>query len=185
MPSLADDQAYFCRGVGELEEYLLSNELFWPLSARPSLPRLTVGGLLLSQLRLQARTSSVKATGAVTQAEEDLIKLRGIWRAAWEHKATQEVHARLARWQDFLMEGQRSPDQRAKDYPHEVQGRVILQILKREAPGLARAWTRLEALDQVVKAAWLPGPLIWEMDLSVSFPGDEYWFLYGKLKPRE
>jgi uncharacterized protein YukE len=185
MPTLADDRAYFWSGVRELEDYLLSNELFWPLSAGSNLPRLTIGGLLLSQIRLRTRTSAMQAAGEVKQAERDMIQLRSRWRVAWERKAAQEVHARLARWQDYLTEDQRFLAQRMKDYPHEVQGRVILQILKQEAPGLSKAWATIEALDQLVKEAWLPGPFIWEMDLSGSFPAAEYWFLYGKLKSGE
>jgi len=180
MPTLADDQAYFQGGVRELEEYLLASELFWPLSSGKGLPRLTIGGLLLSQIRLRARAIPEEGRGDLSRAEGDLKALRRRWPAAWERKATQEVDARLSRWQDFLME-----DQQAQDYPRRVQGRVILQILKNEVPDISSAWITLETLDQQIKQAWLPGLFIWEKELSSSFPANEFWFLYGKVKSRE
>jgi hypothetical protein len=182
MPTLADDQTYFRKGVHELEEYLLSKELFWPLTAGTNLPRLTIGGLLLSRIRLRAWAFPTQKAGDINQTEQDLTRLRAAWPAAWERKATQEVHARLARWQDFLMEYQRSPDQHEHFYPHEVQGRVILQILRNEPLRLPSAWQTLDALDLLVRRAWLPGAFIWEEDLTDSFPAAEYWYLYGKLK---
>jgi hypothetical protein len=59
---LKKDRAYLEAGIPELEDYLLSDELYWPISARGhNLPRLTIGGLLLANDRLEARGERIEA----------------------------------------------------------------------------------------------------------------------------
>ena len=61
MTSLENDRAYLEAGIPELGDYLLSKELYWPISARGyNLPRLTVGGILLAQTRLGARGGRIE-----------------------------------------------------------------------------------------------------------------------------
>ncbi len=185
MPTLSDDLGYVRTGIQELEDYLLSRELFWPLSGGKDPPRLTLGGLLLSCVRLQARATSLKKAADLHQMELALGEIRVKWPAAWERKATQEVQARTGLWRDYLRDYQQSPDQPADVYPHEVHGRVMLHLLEKEFKNPLPDFGILDVLDQVVKAAWLPGAFIWDRDLVHGFPEAEYWFLYGKLRSRE
>lgn len=60
MPSAEYDLGYLKAGISALENYLLSNDLYWPVGAsspsgEPAYPRLTLGGLLLAQKRAHAR----------------------------------------------------------------------------------------------------------------------------------
>lgn len=182
MPTFADDRTYFQNGIGELENYLLSKELFWPLSGGKDLPRLTIGGLLLSRLRLQARATSPKQIADLNKLEFAFEEVRSKWSVAWERKAGQEVQTRTALWRNYLTDYQQSPDQHAMDYPRQVHGRVMLHLLKKGLKSLPSDFQALDVLDQMVKAAWLPGVFIWERDLVQAFPKAEYWFLYGKLR---
>jgi hypothetical protein len=62
MPSLEKDRAFLEASVPELEDYLLSDELYWPITARGfDLPRLTIGGILLAKARLEARGERIEA----------------------------------------------------------------------------------------------------------------------------
>lgn len=185
MPTLADDQAYFQNGVQELEDYLLSKELFWPLSGGKDLPRLTPGGLLLSRVRLRARATAPMDVAVLTKMELALEEVRSKWITAWERKAGQEVHTRAALWRNYLSDYQRSPDQYASAYPGEVHVRVMLHLLKEEFKNLPADFVVVDGLDQLVKAAWLPGAFVWEKDLARGFPEAGYWFLYGKLRSPE
>jgi len=182
MPTLIQDREFFEAGVGGMEAYLLSNELFWPLSGGHSLPRLTIGGLLLAGRRLRARTTTPAGRDEVNSLEAQLADIRSRWRAAWERKAGREVHSRLGLWQDFLAEYQRSPDLHADEYSQEVHERAVLHLLGNEFPSPLDEFRALHDLDQILKSHLHPGGFIWEPDLAASFPPDEYWFLYGKLK---
>lgn len=182
MPTFTDDQAYFQNGILELEGYLLSKELFWPLSGGKDLPRLTIGGLLLSRVRLQARATSPNHAADLNRMELALGGVCSKWPAAWERKAGQEVQTRIALWRNYLTDYQQSPDQYASVYPREVHGRVMLHLLKKELKNLPSDFEVLDVLDQRVKAAWLPGVFVWDTDLVQAFPEAEYWFLYGKLR---
>ncbi|MBI4769912.1 MAG: hypothetical protein HY784_05720, partial [Chloroflexi bacterium] len=69
MYSPARDLAVVDRMVAELESYLLSPELYWPLSGPPlpggqGYPRLTAGGLLLALARLSAVERELSAAQA-------------------------------------------------------------------------------------------------------------------------
>jgi hypothetical protein len=117
--------------------------------------------------------------------ELTLEQVRSKWPAAWERKASQEVHTRTALWRNYLTDYQRSPDQLASAYPGEVHGRVVLHLLKKELKSPPADFGVVDVLDQLVKAAWHPGAFVWEKDLTQRFPESEYWFLYGKLRSRE
>ena len=52
MPTPAEDRKYLESALVELKSYLLTDILFYPLAS--PLPRLTLGGVLLAQRRLQA-----------------------------------------------------------------------------------------------------------------------------------
>ena len=71
MKSFEYDLRYIQAGLDSIEEYLLSDEVFWPLSAHPpegapEYPRLTLDGLLLSKARLLAYPSYTSSGGAKT-----------------------------------------------------------------------------------------------------------------------
>jgi hypothetical protein len=179
MTSTEQDKAYLEAGIPELEAYLLSKELYWPISARGySLPRLTIGGLLLAQARLEARGEHI---------ESHLPRLYGVrskWRAAWETKAGREVGARMRLWSNYLADYRQNPEGHADAYPHEVRYRVMLHLLLAELPAPPAEQNVLTQLDGTLRARLSPGDFIWETDLEAGFPREVYWYLYGKLNPR-
>jgi hypothetical protein len=144
MPSAAYDLEYLRAGLDVLEEYLLSKDIYWPLSASPPpgdppYPRLTLGGLLLSRARARARELSGTLTPAqeadLTRMSEQLEATRSRWRVAWEGKASREFHARLNLWRDFL-ENTAKTRRKRRPLPHEVQ-RVMLQLFPPTRRGAA------------------------------------------------
>ena len=56
MSAKAEDLQFVKEAIPQLQEYLLSNELYWPLSG--TLPRLTPGALLLALARLSVTAPS-------------------------------------------------------------------------------------------------------------------------------
>jgi hypothetical protein len=98
MPALTQDLSYFQAGMESLEAYLLSEELFWPLTG--DLPRLTIGGMLLAGKRLEVRAEA----GEWMSLSDSLDAVCMKWRSAWERKAGREIHARLDLWKNYLEE---------------------------------------------------------------------------------
>lgn len=182
MPSRQQDQAFFEAGVRELSAYLLSDELFWPLTGPVSLPRLTLGGLLLARARLFGWAMARGEDLSLWPPNVALEATRLRWRSAWERKAGREVGARFDLWRNYLQEDRTSP---AASYAGEVRWRVMLHLLLAElsaAPPQAQA---LDELDRFLRRHFLPGAFVWEKELTAAFPVDPYWYLYGGLRTSE
>jgi len=177
MTSAEKDRAYLEAGIPELEDYLLSDELYWPITARDyDLPRLTVGGILLAKARLEARGEQIESL--VTQLDE----VRSKWTVAWETKAGRGVQARLRLWGNYLSDYRNNPEGHADAYPHEVRYRVMLHLLLDELPAPPSEQKELSQLDSLLRINLISGDFIWEAELSAGFPREVYWYLYGKLK---
>lgn len=177
MSSLEKDKVYLETSIPELEDYLLSDELYWPISARGyDLPRLTIGGILLAQTRLEARNERIESLVA------QLDTVRAKWRVAWETKAGRGVQARMRLWGNYLSDYRQNPDGHADAYPHEVTYRVMLHLLLAELPTLPSEQKELPQLDSLLRINLIPSDFIWEADLQAGFPREVYWYLYGKLK---
>lgn len=181
--TIEKDRLFLESGIGELSAYLLSNELYWPVSARGAdLPRLTIGGLLLSRARLRALSTSAPERAALSKLERPLEAVRSKWRSAWERKAGREVRARFDLWMNYLQDYRQDPGQHADSYPQEVRWRVMLHFLLNELAAPPAEAAPLAELDAFLRRVLIPGRFIWEAALEVGFPRDEYWFLYGSLK---
>ena len=177
MNPIENDKAYLKAGIPELGDYLLSKELYWPISARGyMLPRLTIGGTLLALARLEARGERVESL--VMQ----LDGVRSKWRVAWETKAGREVRARMRLWSNYLADYRYNPEGHADAFPHEVRYRVMLQLLLGELPSPPAEQEGLSQLDGVLRASLSFSDFIWDADLQPGFPREVYWFLYGRLR---
>lgn len=175
--SIEKDKAYLEAGISEFGNYLLSKELYWPIDARGfSLPRLTIGGILLAHARLEARGEQIESL----TAQLDGVRLKR--RVAWETKAGREVQARMRLWGNYLADYQHDPGQHADAYPHEVRYRVMLHLLLAELPAPLAEQEALVQLDGVLRTNLPASDFIWDADLGAGFPRDVYWFLYGTLK---
>jgi len=177
MTSAEKDKAYLETGVSELENYLLSDELFWPITARGyNLPRLTMGGILLAKTRLEARDEQIEAIVSRLDA------VRSKWRVAWETKAGRGVQARMRLWSNYLSDYRHNPEGHADAYPHEVSYRVMLHLLLSELPTIPPEQKELSTLDGLLRVNLIQDDFIWGTDLQTGFPREVYWYLYAKLK---
>ena len=177
MKSQEKDRSYLEAGVPELGEYLLSNELYWPVSARGyDLPRMTIGSLLLAKTRLETLGVRIEALVAKLDA------VRSKWQVAWETKAGREFRSRFGLWSNYLADYRHNPENNVDAYPHEVRYRVMLQLLLDELTAPPPENEGLIQLDSVLRTSLSPGEFIWDVDLQSGFPREVYWYLYGKLK---
>lgn len=169
MPMPPEDRQFLEAALPELQTYLLSDVLFYPLTH--SLPRLTLGGLLLAQRRLHAYEDA-------SPLDLRLDTLRDKWRAAWEKKAAQEFETRLTLWRNYL-DDCREEETLRENYLREVRWRVMLALLVAELPADS---SELNALDQQLRTKFQTGGFIWDEALVREFSQDDFWFLYGKMK---
>ena len=191
MKFFTDNLAFLQAGIGELETYLLSKELYWPLGVRaprgePPFPHLTLGWLLLALSRGRGQEMS----GAITRSQSDKLSrlaeeidaVRGRWQVAWGNKAEREFHNRLTLWKNFVNGYRSEPAEHATRYRYEVQRRMMLDLLSRETDELPKAELELlMAMDEMIEAVFIPGDFIWEKELAGAFPQEAYWYLYGGL----
>jgi hypothetical protein len=165
------DLAVLKRMTDELEEYLLSEVEFWPLSGSSEFPRLSLGAYLLVRQRLAASPP----TPELAALREKGAAILGQWRANAEKKAEKELGTRVRLWQNFLDEGRGR-------YATEVAQRVMAALLMDAYPRLSATpdGQRLAALDAGVRGKYPAGPFVWDADLQPAFPDSEFWFLYRK-----
>ena len=187
MPSVEYDLRYLNCGVEQLESYLLSREIYWPVGAQqpagePPYPQLTLGGLLLARQRLGASARSSGERAELSRVEKEMDAQHAHWQVSWGKKAAHEFRARLTLWGNFLEEYRQNEAANFDRYAYEASRRVMLHLLKANAEDIPAAELDLLAgLDQLLRAVLLTGDFIWEPILAPAFPPDPYWYLYGTL----
>ncbi len=175
------DLAFLRAGTAALPDYLQAGELFWPLP-RTSLPRLTLGGLLLSLRRAAALSSGPAQANEVARLQQAVDQERRRQRARWEGKAARELEARLRMWRNFLDDYRSTPEEYASSYAYEVRLRVMIALLQAETPPSIHTDEAIRAVDLLLQALFQPGEFIWEAPLRSVFPQDDFWYLYGRLR---
>jgi hypothetical protein len=160
--SIPNDKRYLEAGIPELENYLLSKELYYPIGR--NLPQLTLGGVLLSLARLGKRDAVI--------FDEQVDRVRAKWRSAWETKAGREVRARSELWKNYLAEYPGDPKAVARLYPQQVRYRAMLTLLGQSS----------DVMDVYVKSIFQPGEFVWETNVLENFDRNIFWYLFGTLK---
>ena len=188
MTSADYDLGYLRAGVADLEDYLLSQDLYWPLDAKPPQGdppylRLTLGGLLLAQARLRGWLLTTSQSAECDQLDRIISDIAYRWRIAWGEKATHEARACLHLWRAFLEEYRAEPEANYDRYAYEVRRRAILSLLLPQTDGISQEeFDLLNTLDLLLRKGLLGDEIDWEAQLVGGFSRDTHWFLYGRLK---
>lgn len=182
------DLQFLTAGLEELENYLLTNEVYRVLSIRAPAGRLayppfTLGWMLLSRIRAQIRARTPAQHSALEEITQEIERTKTKWRSAWGRKAALEFSARINLWRDFLIEFRKSPEGNIDRYDYEVNRRVLLELLQSEMDQQNTAeLDALSGLDLMLKAIFEDGEFIMDVDLKTAFSRPEYWYLYGRPK---
>ena len=171
MDDFEPEKQFLSDALPELENYLFSKELYWPLGGKQT--RLTLGNVLLNLRQLQA--GDPVAAGEFAREYEASYSRR---KTAWEAKMTRETANRLRLWQAFVTDYEENPESNASAYPGQVRHRVILQLLLEKMPA---DLPELKRLDDTLKISLRPGAFLWHKVLQPAYPEAVFWFLYGKL----
>lgn len=182
---LAKDWAFIRAAVESLQDYLLSNELYWPLFVQPkekvtgNLLQLTLGNLLLTQARLNGFPWTGDQIAELQRINEAIAQTREKWKSAWRKKAVREFPARFTLWQDYLDDLCEQPRVHAANYPFQVRWRTVLHFLEIDAAGLLGEETgRVKEADLRLKDVSQPANFVWEAEIASGFPKEKFWYLY-------
>ena len=188
MTTFQYEYKYLSAGLLELETYLLSNELYWPVPVSAAIgdagyPMMTLGNLLLSLIKASVLHRDTQEKEAYKDVETKLNSVQQKWQTAWERKASVEFSARLRLWQLFLDEFQKTPLSNFDRYSYEVGRRVIIELVKPFSIDISDGEREsLLEFDRYLDVIFLRGDFIWDENLQPAFSPDTFWFLYGTLK---
>ncbi len=181
-----------CQAMAEeFEAYLESDVLHWQLDTlRPGgdqLPKLTVGGFLERACRLRAAPLSATQRTALDSAIRKFESVRDAHRSRYASRVLHDLRGRLDEWAWFLDDYAKRPDEEAPYDPARARTRLAIELLLQELAGNSTTehTRRLAALDQRLRGNWIDGPFVWHPKLAHSFPRDQFWWLYGRLKQPE
>ena len=159
--SIQKDNQYLSTGIPELENYLLSKELYYPIGS--NLPQLTLGGILLSLARMGTQAAKL---------EVQVEAIRSKWQVAWDVKSSREVKARDELWVNYLAEYREDPKADVHLYSQNVRYRAMLTLL-----GKAEVDS-----DAYVISVFTEGKFVWEEECAQNFPHKTFWYLFGALR---
>lgn len=188
MTSFDHEYQYLLAAEAELESYLLSSEVYFPIGIRvlisgENYPPLTLGNIALSLRKMRALAADQGQGLLLDRINNRIERIRGKWRAAWEAKASREFRARFNLWGNFLEEYRDNPAGNYDRYAYEVNRRVILELLSDQAAEISDSeFDALDKLDRYLKLVFETGKFIWEDKLEVVFPVERFWYLYGTLR---
>lgn len=168
----------------EMDSYLKSDVLFWPME-KGIMPRLTVGGYLMRQHRLLAledlldESEKRRLEAAVSRFNDALVEKI----VRFEHHANEELEARLRQWGEYLNDLSRESSSTAY-YATAVEPRAMITAIvnKLKLPPYRlsdRVQQQVNMLDNNLRRRWHSGEFVWPESWQPAYPEAIYWYLYG------
>jgi len=169
----------------ELQDYLLSNQIHWPVADKASSDKvnLTPGMILLGLKRMDAFALTPGQREELKLLTLHILSMRKRWEANWKKKAQKEFGLRIQLWKNYLHDLVRDPFESTPFFSRQVYLRVILQLLIPDMEIQERElMDTLSLLDDELRSISTPGPFVWENEIENGFSTQEYWFLFLSLK---
>lgn len=183
---LAHDLEILQAMADQMDDYLRSESLFWPMGYS-DMPQLTLGGYWLRQHRLTALRHLLTSEQQVQldDAVQTFNTAVSEWVVRTEKRAHTELEARVRQWGEYLRDLADKKAGEVASYPAQVEVRAIIAALLDQLqqrpytldPKLARAAT---SLDQGLRARLSGGEFVWPEAWQSAYPKAAYWFLYGR-----
>lgn len=172
--------------VANLPGYLTSDNIDTKIYGH-NIPKLTIGGCLMRQQRLEV----VKAHLAPEQQEKfaavaaQLGHLMANNVVRFEQKTHQELHVRLGEWMASLRYLAQHQAEERGFYDDKVDTRVVIAAMMTQMSQTPfqlkkQITTQANSLDNNLRQRWQPGEFIWHAVWQEAYPKDAYWYLYGR-----
>lgn len=177
--------------AANMAAYLISDVTSWTIP-RANMPKLTVGGYLMRQHRLQILQDQLQPDdqarlwAAVQKFDEALIERV----VRFEFRAHQELHTRIGEWVNYLRDLGGRVASEANYYAGVADTRVVISSLfvqlQKDPYQLEQgALEEVKALDKNLRARLEDHEFIWDAVWKPAYPKEKYWWLYGCPKRPE
>jgi hypothetical protein len=172
--------------VESMNEYLASDATHWSMTGNNMPKKLTIGGCLMRQERLQRLR---RRLDMADQARLD--KCIGIFNASlsnqvvrFEARAHDELHARLREWTSYLNDATSKSTTNQAYYATVVDTRIVITALihKLSQPPYqlkARLEQEVAQMDVRLQGQWQTGEFVLDKIWEKAYSASEYWWLYG------
>lgn len=183
---LKEDLLVLEQMAAEMDDYLRSDVLFWPM-AQGNMPRLTLGGFLMRQHRLLALNNLLEPAER-TRLQQALETYRGALVekvVRFESRAHEELETRLRQWQQTLNSYLKEEANGSKAYyATSVETRAQIEALISQlqmAPYKLnpRLLEQRDLLDNYLRSRFRSGDFVWPEAWKPAYPRETYWWLYG------
>ena len=186
---LAHDLMIMEEMAANMADYLDSDVVEWTIP-RTNMPRLTIGGYLMRQQRLEALRDRLPADNqarldAAMFQFNDALKERVV---RFETRAHQELHTRIAEWISILPDLNRRAKTEANYYAGVVDTRIVIKELldRLQSPPYALEEgvpDEIEAIDHLLRGRLSEKEFVWDSIWEAAYPRGDYWWLYGYPRP--
>ncbi len=172
-----------------LVPYVYEDELYGLMPS--NLPRLTVGSLLMRLQRLQVLGDQLTETQrtVLAAALKKVDEVRQEWHVAFTGKIKREFKARVEALEQYLGECADNLRACADNFPSNMEKRVMIEHLYREAEQLGEMSddlkSRLPALDGAIRRFAEPSDFRWDARLEPVYPRDDFWYLYSAVSSQK
>ncbi len=182
-----EDLIFLQASIPELQAYMLSKEVFWPVyyghqNRAASISKLTLGNLYLAFERLQALSLPEPIALELDVLEQQFQDFHSQWKANLMKKGTEEIAARINLWNDYLREIDKRGFFNRSEYANNVRWRAIVQLLSdNEVPISPSAREQLRICDSYLKKNFYTSDFVWQEPYSKKFGPEKFWYLYVTL----
>ena len=187
---LAQDLEILEAMVAGMRAYLASDATHWPMTG-DNMPKLTIGGCLMRQERLQQLRNQLSFADQARLATSVNAFNAGLTDQVvrFEGRAHDELHARLREWTTYLHDATSKMATKRAHYANAVDARIVITSLmnKLSQPPYqldVRLVQDVAQMDTHLKGQWQTNDFVLDSVWENAYPLAEYWWLYGCPKQR-
>jgi hypothetical protein len=174
---IAQDLAYLSSTANNLEDYLMSDSLYYPLGGDM---QLGLGAMNEALWRLRSREDH----GALSATQREQLHthvlaiddVRKKLKALYDTKARKEFRSRVDTWRWFIDDPVGGP----KAWAAQAWSRIRLALLKLDVEQPKEAVMWLDLADRTLRERFTEGPFVIDADLEPAASRTDHWWLWGK-----
>ena len=171
--------------VEGLSAYLASDATHWPMSG-DNMPKLTIGGCLMRQERLQRLRNQIGFSdqARLDKSIDELNLSLENQVVRFEGRAHDELHARLREWTTYLRDATSKKATERAYYANIVDTRIVITALinKLTQPPYQlneRLAEDVAQMDARLKGQWQANEFVLDTVWEKAYEPANYWWLYG------
>jgi len=187
-PIYQDDLKFLQASIPELQSYILSREIFWPVyygnfQTAAGMSKLTIGNIYLAIERLKAFDDLPPAVFIqVSSAINEFETFKSKWKTNLKNKGIEELSARINLWMNYLNEIDKKSHFNKAEYANNVRWRAIVQLLlDNDVPLDEKARNHLNSCDTLLRREFCETHFVWDTAYQNHFDQVKFWYLYLEL----